>query len=189
MFPISLLKLRFLPVARVTRNWHDEPSDGQQAAPPCNHKTESLARGPGSQSISNDPRACGWWLANKAWHPPTMGEIALLVRPFRSRLVGNTLAKTAKKLCARGETRQIVFGVSTLRLNQLSRGPPVLHQNNLLTKSTSTGEPLFSRFFKALLSGDTVTIIRGLPRLTSYKLSSNVFATAPSGTAFFIQSK
>jgi hypothetical protein len=71
------------------------------------------------------------------------------------------IQRVRRKTIERGETRQIAFGVSTLRLNQSLRRPSVLHPNNPLTKLTSTGEPLFSRFFKALLSGDTVTIIRG----------------------------
>ena len=66
-----MLKFAALPVASGTGNRHDKPSDGQEAASPCNHKTESLAHGPGSQSISSGPCACGRRLACKARHSPT----------------------------------------------------------------------------------------------------------------------
>jgi hypothetical protein len=47
-------------------------------------------------------------------------------------------------------------------------------------KLPSTGEPPFSCFFKAVLSGDTMTTMRGQARLRWYELSSNAFATASS---------
>jgi DNA-binding transcriptional regulator YiaG len=52
-----ILKLRFLPIASVSQNRHHEPSDGQQAAPPSNHKTQSLAHCPGIQSSQTTIRA------------------------------------------------------------------------------------------------------------------------------------